>query len=112
MTSFAKRHAATSIAGSLARRTGAFAFLLLAGRVVPARAQVFADLYGTVRDQAGAGVSGAAVTAKGMDTGVTRSVVTDTEGRYQSSSLPVGQYELRSTKPGFHEECERAFAWR
>lgn len=68
-----------------------------------ASAQVSATLSGVVTDQLGAAVSGAAVTAQSMDTGLSRSTVTDQTGRYRLFALPVGQYELRVKKDGFAE---------
>ncbi|MGC1453008.1 MAG: carboxypeptidase-like regulatory domain-containing protein [Candidatus Sulfotelmatobacter sp.] len=62
-----------------------------------------ATLSGVVTDQLGAAVSGAAVTAQSMDTGLSRSTVTDQTGRYRLFALPVGQYELRVKKDGFAE---------
>jgi hypothetical protein len=76
------------------------AALLLAA---PIRAQVSAVLSGTVTDSSGASLSGAAVTAKNVDTGALRGTVSDPEGHYQFFSLPVGQYEVLSAKPGFTE---------
>src|SRR5271166_1577909 len=66
--------------------------------------QVSAVLSGTVRDQSGAVVSGATVTVKNIDTEAARSTVTDTAGRYQVFSLPVGQYEIRGAKTGLTDE--------
>jgi hypothetical protein len=80
--------------------TGCLIAFLLAAL---SHAQVSAGLSGTVRDQSGALVSGAAVAARNLDTGAIRNSVTDTEGHYQFFSLPVGRYEIRSSKPGFNE---------
>ena len=77
------------------------AFLLLAAS---AAAQVAATLSGTVTDPSGGLVGAAAIKAKNVDTGVERSTVADPEGHYQFFSLPVGQYEIRASKPGFSEE--------
>jgi hypothetical protein len=77
------------------------AFLLVAAS---ARAQVTAVLSGTVTDQSGAALSASTVAARNVDTGAVRSTVTDAEGHYQFFSLPVGEYEIRSTKAGFTEE--------
>jgi Carboxypeptidase regulatory-like domain len=66
--------------------------------------QVSGSLSGTVSDPSGAAVSAAAVAARNVGTGVTRSTVTDAEGRYELFSLPVGEYEIRSTKTGFAEQ--------
>ena len=77
------------------------AFVLVAAS---ACAQVSAILSGTVTDPTGAAVSAAAVTARNVETGAVRSTVTDAEGHYQYFSLPIGQYEIRGSKPGFKEE--------
>jgi hypothetical protein len=72
--------------------------------VLPARAQVSGVLSGSVTDPSGATVSGADITAKDVDTGATRQTVTDSAGRYQVPSLPVGLYQVRAKKDGFTEE--------
>ena len=46
----------------------------------------------------------ATVIATNTDTGAVRETVADGAGRYQFSSLPVGQYEIRAKKAGFTEE--------
>ena len=68
-----------------------------------ARAQVSAALSGKVSDPSGAVVATAAVTARNTETGVQRATVTDSEGRYQLLSLPVGTYEVRVVKQAFQE---------
>ena len=77
--------------------------LLLCLCVPLAWTRVSANLSGTVTDQSGAAVSGAAITARNLDTGLSRSTVTDASGRYQVFALPVGQYEVRVKKDGFAE---------
>src|SRR5690242_12089703 len=67
-------------------------------------AQVSAVLSGTVTDQSGGVVAGATLTVKSIETGATRTTVTDGVGRYQLLSLPVGQYEIHVRKWGFTEE--------
>jgi hypothetical protein len=69
-----------------------------------ARAQVSASISGRVIDPAGATVSGAAVMAKNVETGETRSTVTDALGHYWVPSLAVGEYEVHVTKQGFQEQ--------
>jgi hypothetical protein len=67
----------------------------------PAMAQVSAALSGRVTDQTGAVVTGATVTAKDTETGITRSTLTDAAGRYELPALPVGRYEVEAEKSGF-----------
>jgi Carboxypeptidase regulatory-like domain len=69
----------------------------------PAQAQVSAAISGRVTDPAGATVSGAAVMAKNVETGETRSTVTDAVGHYWVPSLAVGEFEVHVTKQGFQE---------
>jgi len=53
-----------------------------------------ADLRGYVRDQQGAGVPNATVTATNPGTGLTRSVTSGGDGEYQMLNLPPGIYDL------------------
>src|SRR5271165_2226532 len=66
-------------------------------------AQVAATLSGTVTDQSGAAVSAAGVTARNLDTGLSRETATGPAGRYQLFALPLGEYEVRVKKDGFAE---------
>ncbi len=70
---------------------------------LPVLAQVSAGLSGRVTDQTGAVVSGAAVTAKNLDTGIVRTAITDQAGRYEMVALPIGQYDVLARKDGFAE---------
>ena len=56
---------------------------------------------GTVTDQSGAAVPGAAVAIRNVETGISRSLVTNAAGRYEASALPVGSYEVRASLAGF-----------
>lgn len=60
-----------------------------------------ADLSGTVTDPTGAVVSGATVTARGVGTGIARTVTTDAEGAYKFLSLPPGDYEITAEATNF-----------
>jgi hypothetical protein len=66
-------------------------------------AQVSASLSGLVTDPSGATVSSASVTAKNLDTGVSRTVPTDQSGLYRFFALAVGPYEISVKKEGFAE---------
>jgi len=68
-----------------------------------ASVQVSASIKGTVTDPSGAPLPSSAVSATDLETGATRSTVTDDSGRYLILALPVGQYEVRVTKPGFQD---------
>src|ERR1700733_10423651 len=68
---------------------------------VPAWAQVSASISGRVEDPSGAGVSGATITVKSLETGAARTTVSGESGNYEILSLPVGAQELRAEKQGF-----------
>jgi len=59
------------------------------------------SIEGVVNDPSGAAVANAQVEVKNVNTGVSRSAVTDPGGRYVFLSLPVGEYEVRANASGF-----------
>jgi hypothetical protein len=69
-----------------------------------ATAQVSANLSGRVSDPTGAAVPAASVTANDLDTGVSRTALTNQAGEYELFELPVGRYEVRAKKDGFAEK--------
>src|SRR5258706_10285137 len=79
------------------------ALVLALAIATPIRAQVAAGITGIVTDASGAPISAATVTTKNLETGAVHSTTTDAAGRYVVLALPVGQYEVRVTKPGFKE---------
>src|SRR5437763_1684195 len=60
-----------------------------------------ATLLGTVKDATGAAVPNAAVTAKNLSTGLTRSVAAGSDGNYVISNLPASHYSVTATLAGF-----------
>ncbi len=66
-----------------------------------AQSSVTADLNIYVQDQSGALVSGAQLTITQVDTGVSRTAVTDNAGSYRFTALSVGTYRLNVKKDGF-----------
>jgi hypothetical protein len=69
-----------------------------------AHAQTEASLRGIVNDGSGAGIQGATIKIKNLETGTLREVETDSSGRYHVISLAVGPYELTVDKSGFRTE--------
>lgn len=62
-------------------------------------------LQGRVFDEAGAVLPGASVTVRNVSLGLTRTTVTDNEGRYIFAALPpTGQYEISVELSGFASE--------
>jgi len=67
-------------------------------------AQTFrGGIQGTVTDPNGAYVPAAEVTITNPDTGLTRTIQTDSEGAYLASELPIGTYQVIVKKGGFRE---------
>ena len=56
---------------------------------------------GTVTDQSGAAVPGAAITITHVDTGIARQAETGATGRYEAPNLPAGTYEVSARLTGF-----------
>jgi len=68
----------------------------------PAVAQVATGtISGNVKDNSGAAVPGATVTATHVDTHVSKTTTTDAEGHYALTLLPLGSYTLEITLSGF-----------
>jgi hypothetical protein len=70
--------------------------------VLPAtRAQSDASISGSVSDSTGGAVPGAVITIRSAENGAERIVTSDDAGRFNASSLTVGNYEIKVEKPGF-----------
>ncbi|MSO21428.1 MAG: TonB-dependent receptor [Acidobacteria bacterium] len=82
----------------------AFALLLLVGSAINARAQTTGTILGSVKDQSGAVLPGAEVTAKHTDTGTTRVVPANERGEYRIPALAVGAYTVEAKMTGFQVE--------
>jgi Carboxypeptidase regulatory-like domain/TonB dependent receptor len=79
-------------------RSARFVLLLLP---LVADAQVGGRITGTVKDQTGAPLSGAAVGAINSATGVRQDTKTNEQGAYSFPAIPVGQYTIEISAPGF-----------
>ena len=71
-------------------------------------AQTDASLWGFIKDTSGAGIAGATVRIKNLETGAERELATDEEGRFSAASLSVGKYEITATKTGFRGDAQTA----
>ena len=69
-----------------------------------ASAQTSSSLSGAVSDPSGAGIAQANVTVVNVDIGLERTTTTDASGRFQVLALPVGNYKVTASKPGFSAE--------
>src|SRR5215470_14074096 len=70
-------------------------------------AQTGGTISGSCRDASGALIPGASVTIKNVDTGLTRELITDEQGRYSAPNLPVGSYEVQVSLSGFQTEVRK-----
>ncbi|MBC7796613.1 MAG: carboxypeptidase regulatory-like domain-containing protein, partial [Pyrinomonadaceae bacterium] len=61
------------------------------------------SITGIVQDQNGASVANANVTITNVGTNDSRTVQSDSEGRYNAPSLPTGIYKITATGSGFQE---------
>src|ERR1700752_5080828 len=88
---------------SLTKRGSLFAVgvLLCAGGVGQLHAQQSGTISGTVSAQTGKPIQEAVVELKSDSAGATRSTLSDAEGKFQASDLPVGSYSIRVSAPGF-----------
>jgi hypothetical protein len=77
------------------------AALLLGASAAIAQVGSTAQITGTVRDASGAVLPGVDVTAVQTDTGFRRAAVTEANGLFVLSNLPVGPYRLEAMLSGF-----------
>ena len=65
------------------------------------------SITGSVTDSTGATIKGATVTAKDVDRGTTLDTTTNEAGVYDLPRVPVGNYEISATAPGFQSAVQR-----
>ena len=75
--------------------------LLLAIPAIVAAQVTTATIVGNVTDSGGANVAGAQVTARNVETGLTRSTMSGDDGAYRLEFLPVGKYSIEVSYTGF-----------
>jgi hypothetical protein len=81
-----------------------FALVTFAGALTAQAQIVGANLNGSVHDASGASVSGATVVVRQVETGATRTLATDSEGRFFAPSVPVGPYTVSAAHDGFETQ--------
>ncbi len=80
------------------------AMIVLCALVAPSNVlaqQTTGNINGRIVDAQGAAVPGVTVTAKSLQTGFTRTDVSDSEGIYRLTALPVGNYDITAELSGF-----------
>jgi hypothetical protein len=80
---------------------GIFAVVVCCLWAAGAGAQTGGTLQGSVSDDQGLALPGTTVTLTNIETGWTRSLVTDAEGWYRAPALPPGIYEIKAELSGF-----------
>jgi outer membrane receptor protein involved in Fe transport len=95
-------------------RTFIAAILMWAFAAPIARADVTRfDLAGVVRDTSGAVVPGVSISIKNVDTGFTRSTVTDAGGRYSFTALPpTGKWTITAELQGFQTQVRQGMEFQ
>jgi Carboxypeptidase regulatory-like domain len=83
-----------------------FITLIFAGALAAHAQVVGGTITGTVRDANGTTLSGATVTVRQNETGATRTLTTDNEGRFFAPSVPVGAYSVTSAHDGFESQVQ------
>ena len=66
-----------------------------------------AAISGIVRDASGAVVPGVTITVKHIESGLTRTTLTNETGGYNMPALPVGAYEITTDLAGFKQQVRR-----
>ena len=74
---------------------------LIGSQMVSAQTQATGTIEGLIRDERGAVITGAKVSARHLGTNALREVLTDASGRYRIVFLPPGSYEVTAEMPGF-----------
>src|SRR5262245_4601762 len=83
--------------------------LCLSSPVWPQAGPATADIHGTISDQSGAVVPGAAVTATLIAQSINRSTVSDSQGEYSFLALPPGDYSIEVQSAGFSRQVIKTF---
>ena len=78
--------------------------LLTLGLAAPAAAQGERGVIGgTIADAQGGVLPGVTVTGRNVDTGASRTIVTEADGRFRLAGLIPGRYEVKAELQGFGE---------
>src|SRR5262245_25429057 len=65
------------------------------------------SISGTAKDSSGAAIPGVSIKLTNVETGFTRTVISDEGGRYNAPQLPLGGYEITAELPGFQTTVRR-----
>src|SRR4051794_33871169 len=96
----------------LLRIFAALAITALLQTALFAQAVSIASITGRVTDEQNAVLAGAAIRLIGTSTGSVNNAVTNTEGIYTIPSVPIGEYRLEATSPGFQTYAQTGITLR
>ncbi len=82
--------------------------MLFASPLVTFAQTTTATIVGTIADSSGSPVSGAGITARNTETGLTRTVSTGADGSFRLEFLPVGNYVIDVTATSGFKKASRA----
>jgi hypothetical protein len=83
------------------RTLGLCLILVLASAIATAQTVVIGELAGQVKDETGAALPGASVTAVSTERGFTRTTTSDSTGRFRFSEIQIGHYDVTVSLSGF-----------
>jgi len=83
------------------RKLTSLCFYLLLLAASAAHASIFGQVRGVVHDPQHRPISGASVELKATHSGFTKSAVTSQDGSFNIASLPLGDYSVTVSEPGF-----------
>src|SRR5438034_492587 len=69
-----------------------------------------ATILGVVKDASGALIPGVSIAVKHTESGLTRTAISSERGAYSVTLLPVGAYELTTTRPGVTQQATVTFS--
>ena len=92
---------------ALVRVGAAIVGLIIVGSSVGLGQGSTATMSGVIRDTSGALVPGVGITVKHIDSGLTRTGISNESGGYRFQFLPVGPYELATDLLGFKKQVRR-----
>jgi hypothetical protein len=72
--------------------------------------EITGNIHGTISDPSGAMVQAAVVTARQVETGLTRTATTDRGGSYVLVELPVGHYRMEVAARGFQKYLQEGIS--
>jgi Carboxypeptidase regulatory-like domain len=92
------------MSGSLRNRLVRVILTLACAAIAATASAQNAQVTGVVKDSSGGVIPGATVTARNVETGLSRVAVSDAQGEYRLPSLPPGRYAITSELSGFSTE--------